>query len=475
MKLLIVDDEKSICDLLEIVFKRDGYEVKTASSGRAALDLLSKESVDLVVSDIKMPGMTGLELLKEARALLPDAVFIFMTAFASTSTAIQALRMGANNYIIKTESFVDELKVVVEKEMQEVKVRQENRDLKRELGRLSSIENLIGTSAPMRALTELIHTVASTNSTVLITGESGTGKELVARALHRLSPRELEPFTSINCGAFPETLLESELFGYVKGAFTGAASNRKGLFEVSDRGTVFLDEIGEMSPTMQVKLLRVLQDHKIRPVGGTEEISVEVRVIAATNRNLQKMVAEKGFREDLYYRISVIPIPVPPLRERKEDIRALTDHFMKRFSKSMGKSILGVEPEVYEALEAYAWPGNVRELENTIERALLLSEGPEILAFDLRLHPPEAAHSSLPSLPVQGTDEIGPESDAGLLLSAMEARHIRQVLTQTHWHLGRAAGLLGIDRKTLRRKIRDYGLEERTNPKTGSRVGPDSR
>ena len=456
MKLLIVDDEKSICDLLEIVFKRDGYEVKTASSGRAALDLLSKESVDLVVSDIKMPGMTGLELLKEARALLPDAVFIFMTAFASTSTAIQALRMGANNYIIKTESFVDELKVVVEKEMQEVKVRQENRDLKRELGRLSSIENLIGTSAPMRALTELIHTVASTNSTVLITGESGTGKELVARALHRLSPRELEPFTSINCGAFPETLLESELFGYVKGAFTGAASNRKGLFEVSDRGTVFLDEIGEMSPTMQVKLLRVLQDHKIRPVGGTEEISVEVRVIAATNRNLQKMVAEKGFREDLYYRISVIPIPVPPLRERKEDIRALTDHFMKRCSKSMGKSILGVEPEVYEALEAYAWPGNVRELENTIERAVAF-ESTETLKLE-RL--PERI--VMPEIKIPEIEASFPQEGVNFdqQISEVEKKLLEAALRKADGVQTRAAELLKMTYRSFRHYMAKYNIQK---------------
>jgi two-component system, NtrC family, response regulator PilR len=456
MKLLVVDDEKSICDLLEIVFKRDGYEVRTALSGRDALNVLTKESVDLVISDIKMSGMSGLELLKETRALLPDVVFIFVTAFASTSTAIQALRMGANNYIIKTETFVDELQVVVKKEMQELKIRQENRDLKRELGRLSGIENLIGTSTAMRTLTELIHTVASTNSTVLITGESGTGKELVARALHRLSPREQEPFTSINCGAFPETLLESELFGYVKGAFTGASSNRKGLFEVSDRGTVFLDEIGEMSPTMQVKLLRVLQDRKIRPVGGTEETPIDVRVIASTNRDLQKMVAEKTFREDLFYRISVIPIPVSPLRERKEDIRALTDHFVKRFNQAMGKKIAAVEPEVYESLEAYDWPGNVRELENTIERAVAFESTGTLKLERLpeRIVMPEIKiHEIVGSFPDEGID-------FDQQISEVERKLLEAALQRAEGVQTKAAELLKMTYRSFRHYMAKYNIQK---------------
>lgn len=456
MKILIVDDEKSICDLLEIVFKRDGYQVKTVSSGRAVLELLSREPFDLIVSDIKMPGMTGLELLREVRSLLPDVVFVFMTAFASTSTAIQALRMGANNYIIKTENFVDELKVVIEKEVQEMKVRQENRSLKRELSRFSALENIIGSSPKTRALTQLIRTVASTNSTVLITGESGTGKELVARALHHLSPRASDPFTSINCGAFPETLLESELFGYVKGAFTGAASNKKGLFEVSDRGAIFLDEIGEMSSTMQVKLLRVLQDRKIRPVGGTDEISVDVRVIAATNRDLQKMVAEKTFREDLYYRISVIPILVPPLRERLEDIRALSDHFLKRFSASMGKSIVSVEPEVYETLEAYDWPGNVRELENTIERAvafectdtLKLERLPErILMPEIKIREIEA------SFPDEGID-------FDQQISEVEKKLVEAALRKADGVQTKAAELLKMTYRSFRHYMSKYDLQK---------------
>jgi two-component system response regulator PilR (NtrC family) len=456
MKILIVDDEKSICDLLEIVFKREGYQAKTASSGREALDLLSKEAVDLIVSDIKMPGLSGLELLKEARAMMPDVVFVFMTAFASTSTAIQALRMGANNYIIKTESFVDELKVVIEKEVQELKVRQENQTLKRELGKLSAVENLVGSSAQLRALTELIHTVAATNSTVLITGESGTGKELVARAIHHLSPRVREPFTSINCGAFPETLLESELFGYVKGAFTGAAGNKKGLFEVSDRGTIFLDEIGEMSPTMQVKLLRVLQDRKVRPVGGTEEIAVDVRVIAATNRDLQKMVAEKTFREDLYYRISVIPIPVPPLREHRDDIRALTDYFVKRFNASMSKNIISVEPDVYEALESYDWPGNVRELENTVERAVAFESG-EMLKLE-RL--PE--HIVMPQIKIHEIEASFP--DAGInfdeQVSEVERKLVEAALRKANGVQTKAAELLKMTYRSFRHYMAKYNLQK---------------
>jgi two-component system response regulator PilR (NtrC family) len=456
MKILIVDDEKSICDLLEIVFKRDGYQVKTTSSGRLALDLLSKEPFDLIISDIKMPGLSGLELLEEVRAMMPDVVFVFMTAFASTATAIQALRMGANNYIIKTENFVDELKAVIEKEIKEMMVRQENRTLKRELGKLGALENLIGASPPMRMLSELIQTVAATNSTVLITGESGTGKELVARALHHLSPRVREPFTSINCGAFPETLLESELFGYVKGAFTGASGNKKGLFEVSDKGTIFLDEIGEMSPTMQVKLLRVLQDRKVRPVGGTEESAIDVRVIASTNRDLQKMVAEKSFREDLYYRISVIPVTVPPLRERKEDIRALTDHFARRFSASMSKEITSIEPDVYEALESYDWPGNVRELENTIERAVAF-ETTNTLMFS-RL--PERI--VMPEIKVQKISASFPEEgiDFDQQVSDVERRLVEGALRKASGVQTRAAELLKMSYRSFRHYMAKYNLQK---------------
>ncbi len=456
MKILIVDDEKSICDLLEIVFRREGYEVLTVSSARMALDLLAKESVDLIVSDIKMPGLSGLDLLKEVRQTMPDVVFIFMTAFASTSTAIQALRMGANNYIIKTETFVDELKVVIEKEMKELKVREENRTLKRELGRLGGLENLIGNGPKMRALSELIQTVAATHSTVLITGESGTGKELVARAIHHLSSRSRSPFTSINCGAFPETLLESELFGYVKGAFTGASGNKKGLFEVSDQGTIFLDEIGEMSPTMQVKLLRVLQDRKVRPVGGTEEIATDVRVIAATNRDLQKMVSEKSFREDLFYRISVIPILVPPLRERKEDIRALTDHFVGRFSASMNKKISSIEPDVYEALESYDWPGNVRELENTIERAVAF-ETTEILKLE-RL--PERI--IMPEIRVKEIEAVFPDEgiDFSQQISEVERKLVEAALRKADGVQTKAAELLKMTYRSFRHYMAKYNLQK---------------
>ncbi len=456
MKILIVDDEKSICDLLEIVFKREGYDVRTASSARLALDLLAKEPVDLIVSDIRMPGLSGLDLLREVRATMPDVVFIFMTAFASTSTAIQALRSGANNYIIKTETFVDELKVVIEKEIEELKVRQENRTLRRELGRLGAVENLIGGSAKMRALGELIHTVAATSSTVLITGESGTGKELVARAIHHLSSRGREHFTSINCGAFPETLLESELFGYVKGAFTGANANKKGLFEVSDRGTVFLDEIGEMSSTMQVKLLRVLQDRKVRPVGGTEEIAIDVRVIAATNRDLQKMVAEKNFREDLFYRISVIPIAVPPLRERIEDIRVLTDHFVQRFGVAMNKKVNAVEPDVYEALESYEWPGNVRELENTIERAIAF-ETTETLQLE-RL--PERI--VMPKIKIHEIEASFPDDgiDFDQQVSEVERKLVESALRKADGVQTKAAELLKMTYRSFRHYMAKYNLQK---------------
>src|SRR5918911_1460510 len=350
--LLIVDDEPGMRQLLSHVFGRAGHAVRAAENGAKALELLRREPADLIVSDVKMPDMDGIELLRRLREFLPDAAVVLMTAFATVETAREAFKLGADDFIQKPFD-VDELKLIVEKALERLALKKENESLKteRERGRLDQI---IGRSQRMQAVYQMIETVAAVHSTVLIYGESGTGKELVARAIHNLSPRADKPFVSINCGAFTETLLESELFGYVKGAFTGANTNRKGLFEAADHGTIFLDEIGEMSPAMQVKLLRVLQERKVRPVGATEETLVDTRVIAATNRDLASMVAGGKFREDLYYRISVIPIELPPLRERAEDIAELAEHFARKFCAQTGRP-LSISDSALRLLERYSW------------------------------------------------------------------------------------------------------------------------
>src|ERR1043166_3361200 len=360
--ILIVDDEQSYRQLLSLVFESDGNNIRTAMNGRQALKALQEEPADVIISDVKMPDMDGIELLRSVRETLPDLGVVLMTAFASVETAREAFKLGADDFITKPFD-VEELKLIVKKTLEKQALIDENRAFKRAQRERGSVKNIVGTSGVMNAIFQMIETVAEVQSTILVTGESGTGKELVARAIHDLSPRAEKPFISINCGAFTETLLESELFGYVKGAFTGANTNRKGLFEAAHGGTIFLDEIGEMSPAMQVKLLRVLQERKVRPVGGHDEQSIDARVIAATNRDLKRMSDEGSFREDLFYRVSVIPIHLPPLRERAEDIRELIDHFVKKFCDQAGKQ-LTISPKAIDILENYAWHGNVRELEH---------------------------------------------------------------------------------------------------------------
>ncbi len=372
-RLLIVDDEKSLCQMLEIVFRKDGHLVETASSGQAAKKKIESQVYDLIISDIRMPDLTGIELLEFFRESRNPAGFILITAVPTMTTAIDALNLGAYQYVIKTDKLVEELKFTVDRALQELALREENVRLRRELLRVFAHNNIIGQSRQIQSILEMVRTVAPTNSTILVTGESGTGKELVARAIHEASLRREKPFVSINCGAFPETLLESELFGYLKGAFTGADANRKGIIESAHGGTLFLDEIGETSPTMQVKLLRVLQERKVRPLGGSADISIDVRLIASTNRDLELMLAEGQFREDFYYRISVIPIHVPPLRERPEDIEPLAGSFLRKFSLQMAKAVVDFDREVLEILKRYSWPGNVRELENAIEHAVAVS------------------------------------------------------------------------------------------------------
>lgn len=370
--MLVVDDEKSICELLEITFRKEGHRVEVASNGDAAKRRLGSQIYDIVISDIRMPDMTGVDLLRYSKEVSPATVFILITGVPTLGTAIEAVNFGADRYAIKGDKLLEELRPAVQQVAENLKLKKEAGILRRELRRLTGLDNIVGTSAKMRMIFDLIQTIAPQSSRVLITGESGTGKELVARAIHENSARAKAPFITINCGAFPETLLESELFGYVKGAFTGANDNRSGLFQAADGGTLFMDEIGNMSPTMQVKLYRVLQEGKVRPIGSTEELDVDVRVIAATNKDLEKEIAEERFREDLYYRLSVIPVHVPALRERREDIPLLARHFLERFRNATGKKIEGIEPKAMERLEAYDWPGNVRELENTIERAVAL-------------------------------------------------------------------------------------------------------
>src|SRR5947207_2341755 len=379
--ILICDDERSICEMLDITLRREGYKVETANSGEMAKRRLESALYDVVVTDIKMPNINGIEFLKHAHQIAPESAVILITAVDDYEAAVEAVKAGgATAYIRKGRSLVDEIKLGLRRAREKVALSRQNFALKRDAATRNSLDNIIGVSPTMAKLKQTIRTVASTQSTILIYGESGTGKELVARAVHVCSPRAAEPFVSINCGAFPETLLESELFGYVKGAFTGANQNKRGLFEVATEGTIFLDEISEMTLTMQVKLLRVLQERCVRPVGGTDEIAIDVRVIAATNRDLDRQVAENTFREDLYYRLSVIPVSVPSLRERREDIPLLVNHFLKKYAPAAGKSILRVNAASLDALCGYDWPGNVRQLENTIERAVALATNEELRA-----------------------------------------------------------------------------------------------
>src|SRR5438270_6734751 len=365
--ILVCDDERSICEVLDIALRREGHRVETVTSGELAKGKIDGALFDVIITDIKMPNINGIEVLRYAHQVSPDSAVILITAVDDYEAAVEAVKAGgATDYIRKSPGLVDEIKLAINRALEKMVLSRQNFAFKRDAATRNSLDNIVGVSAPMDKLKQTIRTVASTQSTILIHGESGTGKELVARAVHTCSPRASDPFVSINCGAFPETLLESELFGYVKGAFTGATQNKRGLFEVADGGTIFLDEIGEMSLTMQVKLLRVLQERSVRPVGGTDEIPIDVRVLAATNRDLERQVTESTFREDLYYRLNVIPITVPPLRDRREDVPLLVNHFVKKYAGGAGRSIARVEPESLAALAQYHWPGNVRQLENTI-------------------------------------------------------------------------------------------------------------
>ena len=442
-RLLIVDDELHVRESLSRWFIEDGYDVVTASSGKDALALLGETPVDVIITDIRMPGMDGLELQRRIREVNPNVAIVLITAYASVSTAVQALKEGAYDYVTKPFD-PEELSRVVAKAASAARLRQENIKLKERI--VAAVPELVtGHSAAMQRVLDLVAAVAATDATVLIRGESGTGKELVARLIHARSPRCFGPMVAVNCGALPEGVLESELFGHEKGSFTGAVGRRKGKLELADGGTLFLDEIGEVSPKVQVELLRALEDRRITRVGGTEEVPVDFRVICATNRNLEDAVKEGSFREDLYYRINVFSIEIPPLRSRPEDIQEIADHFLAKFAAAMGRRVTGFSAEARRALAEYSWPGNVRELANAVERALVVCVEGEVR--------PE-------HLPIRGERGAAPSADPGdLPLRDVERLHIERVLRERGFNVSEAAKVLGIDRVTLYNKMRRFGIE----------------
>jgi two-component system NtrC family response regulator len=449
-RVLVVDDEKNYLIVLEDLLMEDGYEVVTASSGDEAMEILRENIVDAVLSDIKMPGMNGIELLEKISEFDPDLPVILMTAFAEVDQAVDAMKKGALDHIQKPFDNAD-VKRALARGVEKRHLIKNIRHLETELGSLWG--NIIGTSKAMEKVFSMMKRVADTPTTVLVVGESGTGKELIARGLHKGSSRQNAPFVSINCGAIPESLLESELFGYEKGAFTGATSVKQGRFEFANGGTVFLDEVGEMALGLQVKLLRVLQEQEFQRVGGNTDIKVDVRIIAATNKDLKEEVEAGRFREDLYFRLNVVRVDVPPLRQRRSDIPFLVAHFLKKFAEKLGRQVPEVDPEVTRALYSYSWPGNVRELENVVERAMVLSSGRIITAEDL---PPEIRE-------LQGTEGdlgnlISWEKGLAETLEAIEERLIRQALQRTDNVQAQAAKILGVSRSNLQYKMKKYGL-----------------
>ena len=453
-RILVVDDERSMREMLQIVLRREGYEVLLAENGRAAIELLEREPVDILISDIKMPDLSGVDVLRAAKKIDQDILGIMITAFASTETAVEAMRLGACDYLSKPFD-IDLLKMKVREKIENRQLRQENLLLKRTLGLSHQFSNIIGRSESMLAVFKMIETVARTNSTILLTGESGTGKGLVAQAVHFHSLRRDKPMVSLNCGAMPENLLESELFGQMRGAFTGADSNKKGLLEVAERGSVFLDEIGEMSAVMQVKLLRVLQERRFRRVGGLEEMQADIRVIAATNQDLTRLISEGRFREDLFYRINVIPISLPPLRERREDIPLLAEHFLAKYNEQMGKEIAALSHQTLELLRQYDWPGNIRELENVMERAVALEPTPTILPDSL----PAMIRGTAPQVPTataQGLPAAGFDLEAHV--KEIERGYIAEALKKAGGVQVKAAELLGMSFRSFRYYVKKYNL-----------------
>jgi two-component system response regulator PilR (NtrC family) len=452
-RILIIDDEPSMRDMLSIMLVREGYDVQVAESRAAAARVLGAGPLDAVITDVKLPDGDGIEILRHVKAGSPETAVIVMTAFGSTQTAVAAMKLGAHDYLVKPFD-VDELKIVLRNALEREQLREENRLLKAEFRSRHGLDRILGVSRAMVPVFDLVRSVAATATTVLITGESGTGKELVAKAIHAQSPRSEAAFVSVSCAAVAETLLESELFGHVKGAFTDAHQNKKGLFEAAHRGTIFLDEVGETPPAMQAKLLRALQEKKIRRVGGTDETEVDVRVIGATNRSLEALVREKRFREDLFYRLNVIPIHLPPLRERREDIPLLAEFFRQRFAAEMGKPVKRISQEAMARLNGYAWPGNVRELENVIERAVALETTEAILLERL----PDSV--GLPARLSAPAPNLGPGFNLDAHLAAIELDLLRHALEKAGGDRIAACQLLGISPRSLRYLIAKHRLTQ---------------
>ncbi len=444
-RLLIVDDEAAQRDLLKGYLDKQGFEVHTFENGTQAHENYHTVFAPVALVDMKMPGMTGIELLGKLREINPFIQVIVLTAFGSVETAVEAMKAGAYDYITKPVEDLDELLIKLRKAAEQNRLIVDREALAERLAEVFPSTEIIGEADSIKRVKEMISLVAPKDATVLITGDSGTGKELVARAIHALSDRAEERLVAINCAAFPETLLESELFGHEKGAFTGADKAKQGRFELADGGTLFLDEIGEMPLSMQVKLLRVLEEKTIQRLGSVKEIPLDIRIIAATNRNLEEMVAGGGFREDLFYRLNVISIHVPPLRERPGDVLLLAEKFVKRFSQKLGRDIKGIDPEAARILAGYAWPGNVRELENILERAVVLSRNDHVTKEDL-----------------SGLSNAAVKTDSSPIrpLAEVEKEHIQSCLDQLDWNMTACAEKLGIHRNTLRAKIKEYGLKQ---------------
>ncbi|MCC2677978.1 MAG: regulator protein pilR [Pseudobdellovibrio sp.] len=454
-RILVVDDEDSIREFLEIMLKKENYEVTTAEDGLKAKEILAKKSFDMVISDMQMPNMTGIELLKHVKESYPDIVFMIITAFGTTESAVDAMKMGAYDYVTKPFK-IDEVRLNIANALRSKNLETEVRILKKELVKEYSFQNMIGNSPAMHSIFDLIKRVSQAPTNVLITGESGTGKEVVAKAIHYNGPLKDKPFVTINCGAIPENLMESEMFGHKKGSFTGAITDKVGLFEVADNGTLFLDEVGELPLTIQVKLLRAIQERIIRRVGATDDMKVEVRIIAATNRNLEDMVAKGTFRQDLFYRLNVINIKTPALRERQDDIPLLANHFLAKYNEKLNKSIASISTEAMNILKGYSYPGNVRELENMIERTVALESGSTILPESL---PPMVNTPSGRKMASSNEIEIG---DSGLDLDKVMGQIEKELLIKAIHTAGgvkkKAAKLLNISFRSMRYRVEKYNL-----------------
>lgn len=447
-RIMVVDDEESLRKFMKIMLSKEGYDVETAPSGRAALELLKDGSTDLIFTDLMMPEMSGLEFIGQLKKVQPDAECIVMTAFASVDSAIEALKLGAADYITKPFN-VDEVKITVEQLLSRRDIQAENQRLHKELGHKDVLERFIGKSEVALQLKEMVVRVASTDSTVLIRGESGTGKELIAQAIHALSDRAGGPLLSINCAALPDTLLESELFGHLKGSFTGAVRDKEGLLKAADGGTFFLDEIGEASMAIQVKLLKALEEKTVTPIGAVAPVKIDARLLSATNVDLEQLVKEGRFRPDLYYRLNVIPLVLPPLRERRDDIPLLVDHFRHQIAERTKSPVKQINQDAMQLLMAYFWPGNVRELDHMLERAILFAKGKRVSVSDF----PEKLKQNAP-LPVSRDERASTPT-----LETIEKAYISWILQQTGGQKAKAAGILGIDSSTLYRKIDRYGLK----------------